>query len=73
MSRRTLCRRLTVLERRTIPAGRPDVVVAVALAVGDADLVLRGSDWIACPDAARLMAQARTPVKVYAGFDPREG
>jgi len=45
--------------------------MAVALSVPEVgDLVLVGGGWQPC-DGRRVPAEARGPLKVYIGFDPR--
>jgi hypothetical protein len=64
-----LRRRLEKLERIVEPA--VPQVTALALRTGTGDLMFRDGKWIACPDVDVALA-SDGPLKVYAGFDPRE-
>jgi hypothetical protein len=64
-----LRRRLEKLERIVEPA--VPQVTALALRTGAGDLLFRDGEWVACPDINVVLA-SDGPLKVYAGFDPRE-
>jgi len=69
---RGLHRRLVKLEQVVaLPAAQPRIT-ALALETGAGDLMFIAGGWRPCPDAAAVLEGHEGPLKVYAGFDPRE-
>jgi hypothetical protein len=69
---RGLHRRLAKLERVVDPPPTEPRVSALALNTGAGDLAFAGGQWLPYPNATAILRNNNGPLKVYAGFDPRE-
>jgi hypothetical protein len=69
---RGLQRRLDRLEQVIAPLTEAPPVTALAFATGGDDLMFIGGEWLPCPNPVAILRRHDGPLKVYAGFDPRE-
>jgi hypothetical protein len=71
MTNGTLRRRLAELERACNNAAGKEQVSVIFQDTGEADWMYLGEELVPCPDARRILAEAKRPIKLYIGVDPR--